>query len=133
MEDRQAHTIEDFTRLMVQSQLVEENRVKELVEGYRHEYLPTSKLPDGITGFCNFVVEAGDLTTWQCQKLRSGKWKGFFDLKGFVILDGLETDEHSSYVLARSLKDGAIVRIQAMPGGWTKERGIQFRVDHRYE
>jgi len=133
MERHPTNTIDDFTRLLVKSGLVTEARIQELLEQYRHVFLPTSKFPDTITPFCTFIVEIGDLTVWQCQKLRNGQWKGFFDIKGFEMIDGIGWDGQFGFYLARDLQDGSFVRIVVDPSSWSQEHGIQFRIEHRYE
>jgi hypothetical protein len=128
-----ADSVEDFTRLLVRSGLVSEDRVAVLVDEFHNQFLPTSKLANTITAFCSFAVGNGEITSWQCEKLRKGQWKGFFDLEGFVMLDNFEPDSEYAHFLARDLKTGGIVRVAVTPPSKWKDGRVEFRVDHRYE
>ncbi len=67
---------EGFVELLRRSGLATERAVGELVERYRKNYLPATRLPDTVTAFCSFLVAENVLTTWQCTKLRECRYKG---------------------------------------------------------
>jgi hypothetical protein len=103
-------TVEEFFSILARSALIPEQQGIKLIAHYRDEYLTTSKLPDTITAFCDFLVTRMGLTVWQCAKLRNGQYKGFI-WNNFVILDMLDADEKFSYYLARDTADGKCVRL----------------------
>jgi hypothetical protein len=132
--ERQARSddIDDFCALLVRSNLATEEQMAVLARRFRDEFLSATSLPKIITSFCTFLVGTGILTTWQCEKLRNGKWKGFFDLKNFTILDDLGGDADLWYFLARDDVDGGIVRLAVTPRNKCKGNEVEFRVVQRF-
>ena len=65
--------------------------------------------PDALSAFSAHLVSIG-LTQWQCDKLRIGKWKGFF-LDDYELIDFAGTEDDRRIYLARRSRPGPIVRL----------------------
>ncbi len=67
-----------------------------------------------LTRLVDQLVAEGLLTIWQCDKLRDGKWKGFF-LDGYKVLSHLNTDDSYSYYLAEDVATGRQFAMRITP------------------
>ena len=119
--------IDQFVELLIRSGLKTQEQATELTNQFQTS-LPSIKKSADIAAFCTFLVANDLLTAWQCEKLRSGRFKGFF-LDEFVLLDRLPNDANFGYYLARDTTDGRLVRLTVTPVNRTKGRGIEYRAD----
>ena len=126
---RRIDSIDEFVAVLKRSGLVHGVDVDQLINRYEGEYLTETKMPKVITTLCTFLVSIQMLTTWQCEKLRHGQWKGFGDFESFELLDQLDRNNEFGYYLARDIRDGRIVRLEMTPMSRTKDGKIEFRVD----
>jgi eukaryotic-like serine/threonine-protein kinase len=103
---------ERFLGLVLASQLLDFERLTAAIQGLA-EATDVSRL-------CKHLVARGALTRWQCERLRLGKYKGFF-LKQFKLLDCQSRGEPRRY-LAEDWQAGQKVmllvrRNSSLPGG----------------
>ena len=130
MESRRIDRVEDLLADLVRSGLATDQQASGLINNYREVFLASSKLPDTLAAFCTFLVASQIVTTWQCEKLRHGKWRGFF-LDDFVLLDSLGPDNEVSYYLARNSTNGEVVSLAITPPSPTISE-IEYRVVRRF-
>lgn len=86
-----------FLDVVKKSGLVEENQLTPAVDAYRGGH--TGNLPEDGSLLADFLIKRNLLTRWQCDKLATGKSKGFF-LGKYKLLDHLGTGGMSSVYLA---------------------------------
>jgi serine/threonine-protein kinase len=86
-----------FLDVVKRSGLVDEDQLTPAIEAYRGGH--TGELPEDSTVLADFLVKRQLLTRWQCDKLATGKSKGFF-LGKYKLLDHLGTGGMSSVYLA---------------------------------
>jgi len=122
--------IDEFLRLVVASYLVQQRHVDRLIEQFRNDSKLNSWYGNTITGVTAFFVSRGVLTCWQVDKLRSGQYKGFFELDGYCLLDCLRHLENGSRYLTRRKEDMAAAIIDVWPGAPGK---IEHRVVEVFE
>jgi|GEM_PF-4255665 len=63
---------------------------------------------------CTHLVQNGSITTWQCEKLRAGKHRGFYFEK-YVLQDQLCRDDVSTTYLAVDLETNQKVGVRIKP------------------
>ena len=63
---------------------------------------------------CEFLISTNRITQWQCDRLKEGRWKGFF-LDQYKLLNIIESDELYSYYLAEEVSTKHRVRLQIAP------------------
>jgi hypothetical protein len=68
------------------------------------------------------LIADGTLTAWQCQNLRAGRWKGFFQGE-YLVLGHLGHDESDSYYLMRHRQSGQPAAVRVMPATRSKTPG----------
>ena len=77
---------------------------------------------------CEFLISSNRLTTWQCDRLREGRWKGFF-LDQYKLLNCFEPDEDFSYYLAEEVATGKHVKMRIIPKSRAPQDGkIRYEV-----
>ena len=89
-------TLDAFGKLAVSSGLL-------TVE--REAALRAEARPHSVLAYINYLVAAGVLTEWQCEKLWSGKHKGFFQ-DHYKLLSYLEQRPEYSRYLAEDTNTG---------------------------
>src|SRR5690349_3241965 len=67
-----------------------------------------------VDELCRHLTNKGVLTTWQCDKLRQGKWKGFF-LDGYCFLKQIGKDDTSSTYLCREVSTQKYMTMRVTP------------------
>ena len=90
----QRRTILEFVD---RSKLVEKDQLEKALSACRK--LHEERLPDDAEVVADFLIEAGLLTRWQCNKLLNGKYKGFY-LGNYKLIDHLGTGGMSTVYLA---------------------------------
>jgi hypothetical protein len=114
MEARPPANVDEFAQLMVRSGLATEQQSKQHLSQFRSEQPFTHVPADGIQTFCCFLINAGYVTTYQCDKLKLGRWKGFY-LDDYLILEQVgKGSDYCSYK-ARDTKDGELVCLVVTP------------------
>jgi serine/threonine-protein kinase len=63
---------------------------------------------------CSHLVENGWLTDWQCNKIRDGKWKGFF-LDKYKLLKYVASDPPSKTYIAEDMHTCKFVVLRITP------------------
>jgi len=86
-----------FLELVKKSGLVDDDQLTPAIDAYRNGL--TGELTEDGGLLANFLVDRKLLTRWQCDKLATGKSKGFF-LGKYKLLDHLGTGGMSSVYLA---------------------------------
>jgi serine/threonine protein kinase len=86
-----------FLEVVKKSGLVEEDQLKPAVDAYRNGH--TGEMPEDGALLAKFLIDRKLLTRWQCDKLATGKSKGFF-LGKYKLLDHLGTGGMSTVYLA---------------------------------
>ncbi|QDU73999.1 Serine/threonine-protein kinase PrkC [Bremerella volcania] len=101
-----------FIELISKSKLVESSALEQVVEELRASN--DGKLPEDLDALQKHFVEKHLLTTWHCEKLRNGKYKGFF-LSKYRLLKHLGTGGMSSVYLAEHILMNRKVAIKVLP------------------
>ena len=83
--------------------------------------------PNTVDRFCDLLIATNRLTQWQCNKLKLGKWKGFY-LDDYVLLEQSGKGPDFSSYKSRDIRDGRVVNIIVKPMNQTGGR-IEYRVD----
>ncbi len=99
----------EFLSLIIASRLVDENRLGVVLED----------LPKTATGewdlhqLATFLVAKGVLTSWQCEKLLKGRWKGFL----YKLVDRIGTTGMSVTYVAEDMITGGHITVTVGPYG----------------
>ena len=81
--------LDKFLALALASGLVGLDELRSQLSKFRQETgTPCRNDHADLTAFCNYLVERGVLTRWQCDKLLEGRFRGFF-LDNFKLLEDL--------------------------------------------
>ena len=110
VHDRQ---LEHFIGLLRQSEICTEQQVGELISKFANERREVTSDDDGVAQFCRFLVATNAVTTWQCDKLKKGKWKGFH-LDDYLMLE-------------------SIVRLIVTPMNQTRGSRIEYLVERHFD
>ena len=105
--------IEQFVTLWVKSRLCGQYEADEAVRVFK-DTCDKQHIPARLGTFCGFLISTNRITEWQCDKLRMGKWKGFY-LDNYLILEHVGKDYSHSYYKARDTRDGKLVRMAVTP------------------
>jgi serine/threonine protein kinase len=90
-------TVKSFLELVQKSKLVDDDQLKASLHEYRNEH--DGHLPRDVRVVADYLIDAGLITRWHCDKLFDGKYKGFF-LGKYKLLGHLGTGGMSSVYLA---------------------------------
>lgn len=116
-----------FCELLAESRLVTPEDLAELLRRYC-EVNPNaaSRSEDSLS---DFMVSAGVITSWQAEKLREGRCKGFF-IDRYVLLDCVAVGDEYSTFAAREVATGYHVMLGIWPPMLRGDgrRGPSFRV-----
>jgi hypothetical protein len=80
-----------------------------------------------IDDLCGHLVAKQFLTKWQCEKLRAGKWKGFW-LDNYRLLSELKRTEKDRTYLAEEYPSGRRVAIVVTPPP-RQDGQVDYRVE----
>jgi hypothetical protein len=119
--------IEQFATLLINSRLSSRHEVEELVAVF-HDECCRQNVTDTLDTFCEFLISTARLTAWQCDKLRKGKWKGFY-LDNYLLLEQIGKDYDFCYYKARDARNGKLVRLTITPMIRAKGPDIEYKVD----
>ncbi|PQO47800.1 serine/threonine-protein kinase [Blastopirellula marina] len=101
-----------FIELIAKSKLVPEPILDQAIERLRTEH--DGQIPTDLDQLQDFFVEQDLLTDWHCEKLRIGKYKGFF-LSKYRLLKHLGTGGMSSVYLGEHTLMNRKVAIKVLP------------------
>jgi hypothetical protein len=118
--------LEHFAHLLRQSNLCTEKQVGELIGRFEDERRQIKSHGDAVTPFCSFLISTNAVTEWQCNKLKMGKWKGFY-LDDYVLLEQVGKDYYTASYRARDIRDGSIVCLVVTPRNQSPH--IEYRVE----
>jgi hypothetical protein len=118
--------IDQFATLLIKSGLSSKYEAPVLAAVFQ-ETCGKWNTPATVETFCDFLVATNRLTSWQCDKLRMGKWKGFY-LGCYLILEQIGKDAEFCYYKARDTQDGNLVRMVITPMARATGPGIKYRV-----
>lgn len=123
-----------FMRLALDSRLLSHNALREMVQTLEreHPYVGTDAV--GVATLCKQLEQHELLTPWQCEKLRSGRWKGSY-LAEFAILNHVRYDEACHIYLAKNVRTEQMVHLHITPqsapdppGSFRTFESIRYRV-----
>jgi hypothetical protein len=99
--------IDEFAELLARSHLTTSQQANEWLELFRAECLAADDAQNAITEFCSFLIAGDRITEWQCEKLKLGRWKGFYFDDHYVLLEqvGKGGDNASSYYSSYKARD----------------------------
>ena len=106
-----------FLRSIRSSRLINETRLERLASEFRKSEVATGRL--AVALFASILVEKGELTCWQCAKLRNGQFNGFF-CDEFKLVDCMGYDRERNYYLAELVNSGRRVVLAFRPDGTAK-------------
>jgi hypothetical protein len=94
---------ERFVELLILSKITTEQQMEELLCRFEDERKELANDDDAINQVCDFLKRTGSVTEWQCEKLKMGKWKGFY-LDCYLMLGQVGKDETTcSYIGTRPI------------------------------
>jgi len=111
-----------FVFNLIRSGILSEFQARQL---YR-EYVEL-RLPATLSDCCEFLINNGSVTEWQCNKLKSGKWKGYH-MDHYLLLEQVGNPDEL-HLRARDTRDGSIVLLIVTPRNQTKGPNIEYRVE----
>jgi eukaryotic-like serine/threonine-protein kinase len=124
----QKGTLERFIDLLGKSQLCTEQQIGQLVSSFERERGDIAS-GDVVAQFCDFLVGTDAVTAWQCDKLKAGKFKGFY-LDNYVLLEHSGKGADYSSYKSRDTKNGNIVNLVIRPRPVNQTGGqIEYRVE----
>jgi hypothetical protein len=91
--------IEEFAELLGRSGIVMNQEANQWLALFRAEHPAAGDAPNAIAEFCSFLISRQWITAWQCEKLQSGRWKGFYVEDHYLLLEqvGKGGNEASSW------------------------------------
>jgi len=98
--------VDEFLALLVASGLLDRAAIDDACSGFDTD--------SGLEELCSHLVGNNMLSKWQCDKLRDGKYKGFF-LDNYRFVGHLNVGETTSTFLADDLATGKRVAIEITP------------------
>jgi hypothetical protein len=113
-DNRWVHNVDEFLKLIVDSGLIGADNLRELHQDFESDVLRASPFGNTIAGLTSYLVSKGVLTCWQVDRLRAGRYKGFFYF-GFRLLDRLGDSSRGSTYLAEHEATGELVAIEVIP------------------
>ena len=121
--------IDDLAELLARSRITTTEQANTWLAIFRAAHPGIAST--AIAEFCNFLISAGDVTQWQCEKLKMGRWKGFYFEEHYLLLEqiGKGGSDPSSYYSSYKACDtrtknlvGLFIVPVAYSGGYFKYR-----------
>jgi hypothetical protein len=119
--------IDEFAELLARSEITTVPQADEYVAQFRAEHPTAGDTSDAITEFCRFLNSDGLVTAWQCEKLKLGRWKGFY-LDNYLLLEQVGKGEDNASYKARETTSGNVVCLVIKAVRFTEGR-ITYRVE----
>jgi hypothetical protein len=104
--------MDSFIRTLRLSGLISEEKLAARITEFWEAIGDTTS--DPAVFLAALLVEKGDLTCWQCEKLSAGRFKGFF-VDNYVLVDHLATGHERSYYLAKDIARGTRAVLGFLP------------------
>jgi hypothetical protein len=125
-------SIDEFAELLTRSGVATNQAATEWLAIFRREHPAATDAPNPINEFCSFLVSGERVTEWQCEKLKAGRWKGFYFEGRYLLLEqvGKGGDDASSYYssyMARDSHTKNLVCLFIRPWQYTPGR-FEYRV-----
>ncbi len=114
---------DSFLDLVRRSCLVEPDQLDRLLAQLNQQEPEKVSDPEFV---CDHLIEAGLLTRWQCDRLREGRYKGFF-LKKYKLLDHIGSGGMSHVYLAEHVLMRRRVAIKVLPKQRVKDTSYLSR------
>jgi serine/threonine-protein kinase len=115
--------VEQFLNLVMKSGLQSAADLKE----YRMDFDAATSKSGDLDRLCTHLVSRHVLTAWQCDKLRQGKWKGFF-LDGYCLLGQIGKDDTSSTYLCREVATHKYVAMRVTPPHFSTDGSFRYEI-----
>jgi hypothetical protein len=110
LDSEMAIQINTFLDLVLRSGLLSSSEMCDACVGF--DTLQTNE--NALSDLCKHLIDKRALTEWQCDKLRQGKYKGFF-YDGYRLLSRLGMGETFSTYLGQQVSTGKLVEIDVTP------------------
>jgi hypothetical protein len=96
---RPPKNIDEFAELLARSGIATSQQANKWLAQFRAEHPVASDPPTAIAEFCSYLIANEDVTEWQCEKLKLGRWKGFYFEDHYLLVEqvGKGGSEPSSY------------------------------------
>jgi eukaryotic-like serine/threonine-protein kinase len=120
-----ATSIDKFLELVGRSSLIPPSQLVDACQGFAI----TRDDPQALDDLCRHLMAKGLLTDWQCEKLRVGKYKGFF-LGGYCLLRKFDEDPVNmtlTFLCKEVNSDRRVAMLIASPAS-TKSGRIQYKI-----
>ena len=105
-------SVKSFLELVQRSQLVDKDQLREAMLRCKAEH--GGSLPPEPAAVADFLIDAGLLTGWHCDKLLKGKYKGFF-LGKYKLLDHIGTGGMSTVYLTEHTLMKQLRAVKVLP------------------
>lgn len=105
-------SVAEFVELIQKSQVVRTEDLRQALKNLRDQH--DGKIPNSLDVVTNHLVAADVLTKWQCEKLKEGKFRGFF-LGKYKLLGLLGSGGMSLVYLGEHTKMHRRVAIKVLP------------------
>jgi hypothetical protein len=119
--------LEQFITLLIKSGIVNRHEAQKVVTALQ-EGCEELGQEVSLDTFCEFLIATNRLTKWQSDKLRAGKWKGFY-LDDYLLLGQVGKGHDSSSYAARDTRNGKLVCLVITPMALSKSGNIEYRVE----
>ena len=106
---RRYMNLTQFVDKLGRSKLCSEQEIKELLTGFQVDREETTNEKDEVDQFCTYLINNKCLTKWQCDKLRIGKWKGFY-FDHYLILEPIGDGLEHHYKI-RDISSGRLMKV----------------------
>ncbi len=135
-KSREKDSLQEFVRLVVNSGLVQADVLNEVSAAVHSAVEPSNAARwDRLGLLADALVARGALTNWQCNKLREGRWRGFF-LGPSKLLEYAGVTDSEGIYLAEEIYLHRRVHLYVSPCGKHASPcpdrhiadGVQFRV-----
>lgn len=121
--------IRRFIDALQKSELASVEVLRDALNAYRER--EGKPLADPVA-VCNHLIDLGLVTAWHCEKLLTGKYKGFF-LGDYKLLGHLGTGGMSTVYLAEHRQSGLLRAIKVLPRKRVGEKSYLERFRHEAE
>ncbi len=120
-------TADEFAKLLASSGIATNHDAASWLELFRTQRRSMGVAKNGVEEFCGFLISEGHVTGWQCEKLKAGKWKGFFFEDRYLLLEqvgkgGDDTESYYSSYRARDAKTNGLACLVIRPLNYTDGR-----------
>jgi hypothetical protein len=116
------HEMAGFCHVLATSGLLGSESIDDVVGAFRERArTQPNKYGTSLTAFTTYLIAEGKLTCWQCAKLRSHQYKGFF-FEQYRIVDQLPFGDGFSRFVAEDAVRGRVVVLCVRPPGTQPEK-----------